>query len=372
MRHPAKVYVVDTNALLNDPEVIHAFSGAEVVIPGVVLRELDDLKRRRTDRRVSYHGRKATRLLFEVSKNGRLLDGITLENGSTLRVDPTEEFDQLPPDLDLGRPDDLIIALAYSLNRQPGVHVTLVTNDLNMLLRGETLGLDAYRFEGKLEHLHPRRPTPVEWARERRLTLLFAILACLFFTTTLYLYATRPPFQPLADIAMVDEAFALRQLGMSAEAVEQHYRERLRKDRNEVSALVNLGNLLFRQGEELAAHEEDAASRGKFLEAAELYRRALEFRPDDADLRSDLGIALIRVDRPADAVPVFLEAIKAAPNHPLAHYNLGIAYIMLNDRDSAILALVDFLRLAEGSELELPVLQAQQIIEELRQTSASQ
>ena len=36
-------YVIDTNALLNDPEVIYGFSGAEVVIPAAVLKELDRL-----------------------------------------------------------------------------------------------------------------------------------------------------------------------------------------------------------------------------------------------------------------------------------------------------------------------------------------
>src|SRR5665647_2363490 len=77
-----RVYVLDTNALLNDPEVLFAFSGAEVVVPGVVLDELDGLKHRREDRRLRYSGRKATRLLFEVTREGRLLEGVRLENGA--------------------------------------------------------------------------------------------------------------------------------------------------------------------------------------------------------------------------------------------------------------------------------------------------
>lgn len=70
-----RICVLDTNALLNDPDVVYAFSGAEVVIPAVVIAELDKIKRRRTDRRVRFHGRKATRLLFELSQQGRLVDG---------------------------------------------------------------------------------------------------------------------------------------------------------------------------------------------------------------------------------------------------------------------------------------------------------
>src|SRR5665811_2566976 len=76
----------------------------------VVLRELDQLKRKRTDRRVRYHGRKATRMLFEASRGGRLLDGVTLVNGSLLRVDPGRDFEDAPPELDLSRGDDQILA----------------------------------------------------------------------------------------------------------------------------------------------------------------------------------------------------------------------------------------------------------------------
>lgn len=367
MRHLSKIYVLDTNALLNDPEVIYAFSGSEVVIPAVVLRELDQLKRKRSDARIRFHGRKATRLLFEVSKNGRLLDGIPLDNGSVLRVDSTEEFEGVPGDLDLARPDDLIIALAYSLSQEPGVHATLVTNDLNMLLRGEALGLDAYRFEGKLEHLRERREPPMEWMRRRRLTIALALLASLFFSTTVYLYATRTPQMVFADLPALDETVALQSMGMSRQEIEDHYRGRLRDNRNDADALVNLGNLLYGQGLELERMHNISQSRARYLEAGDLYGRAVVLRPDDPNLRTDLGIALLKVDHLRDAIEAFRQAIADAPSHPLAHYNLGVAYAVNGQVQQAVEVLDQFLFLAQGQENVLPVFEAQQIIAQLQE-----
>jgi tetratricopeptide (TPR) repeat protein len=367
MSHYPRVYVLDTNALLNDPEVVYAFSGSEVVIPAVVLRELDELKRRRNDARIRFHGRKATRLLFEVSKNGRLLDGIPLDNGSMLRVDPSEQFEEAPAELDLARPDDLIIALAYSLNREPGVHATLVTNDLNMLLRGEALGLEAYRFEGKLEHMRERRESPMEWLRRRRLNVMLALLACLFFTSTVYLYATRPSPTVFADLPALDETIALQSMGMSRDEIEQHYRGRLRENRNDADALVNLGNLLYDQGIELERMHNTTQSQARFLEAVDLYNRAVDQRPDDPNLRTDLGIALLKVNHYRDAVETFRQAIADAPSHPLAHYNLGVAYAVNDDVENALAVLEQFLWLAQGQEHFLPVWEAQQLMAHLQQ-----
>jgi tetratricopeptide (TPR) repeat protein len=365
MRHPARVYVVDTNALLNDPDVIYAFSGAEVVIPAVVLKELDELKRKRTDARVRYHGRKATRLLFEISKNGRLLDGIILDNGSLLRVDAGAEMENLPDELDPGRPDDQIIGLAYSLNQEPGVHATLVTNDLNMLLRGEALGLAAYRFEGKLEHLHEHKATPMEWLRQRRLPVALALVACFFFATTVYLYATRDPAAVLADLPALDETVALRSLGMDDAAIEQHYRERIQDDRNDFEALAGLGHLLYGQGDQLGHLGDVPGGRAKYLEAGALYQRALAIRPEDADIRTDLGITLLKIDHHLEAVEAFKQAIADAPENPWAHYNLGVAYATAKDYQNARGQLLEFLQLAQGREAQLPVFEAQQLLAEI-------
>lgn len=346
-----KIFVLDTNALLNDPDVIYSFSGAEVVVPVVVIHELDKIKRQRADRRVRFHGRKATRLLFELSKHGRLVDGVPLANGSVLRVDETVEFPGAPEDLDLGRPDDRILALASSLDRAPGSHATVVSNDLNLLLRAEVLGLGTYRFEGKLDHLLGRRPTPTEWVREHRVQLLLGLVCILLAFSTGYLYLTRTSGSALADLPIADDAVLLRNLGVSAQVLEEHYRGRLAEDPTNVDAMVNLGNLLFDQG--------------RYLEAVESYREALALEPSDPKVRTDLGIALLQLGHYQEAVQSFEQAIRDAPDLALAHYNLGVTLAQGGDEARALSELEEAVRLS-GAGGGVPVATAEALMADLR------
>ena len=335
-----RTYVLDTNALLNDPGVVYSFSGAEVVIPAVVIAELDKIKRRRTDRRVRFHGRKATRLLFDLSRHGRLVDGVQLVNGSRLRIDEMLDMGDPPPELDLKRPDDQILALTYSLDRGPGVHATLVSNDLNLLLRAELLGLGTYRFEGKLEHMLDTRPTPTEWFKEHWLTLVLGVLTVILSVSTGYLYSTRPAPNLLADLNMADDAVVLRDLGVSPQVLEQHYRDRLAKNPTDVSAMVNMGNLLFDQE--------------RFLEAVDFYRSALDLEPARPSVRTDLGIALLQIGHYQEAIQAFEGAAREVPESALFHYNLGIALAQGGDKTRALEELETAVRLS-GDTGAIPV-----------------
>jgi tetratricopeptide (TPR) repeat protein len=346
-----RVYVLDTNALLNDPEVLFAFSGAEVVIPGVVLDELDGLKHRREDRRLRYHGRKATRMLFEVTREGRVLEGVQLENGATLRVDREEEPPGTPPELDLRRADDQILAIAHRLNRRPGCRVTLVTNDVNMLLRAEALALDTYRFEGKLEHIRKRRLGHMGWLRLHGVTLMLGVLAVLFAAATTYLLVTRPAPPPAEELSAVDAGGALETLGASAEQLEQHYRSLLERDPANLPAATRLGDLLFDQQ--------------RYLEAVDSYRRALEIKPADANVRTDMGIALLYLGRYREAVEAFDRAILDSPGHALAHYNLGVALAQNGESARAIMELQKALDLAAADGSRVPTADARAMIDEL-------
>ncbi|GAB4251405.1 MAG: hypothetical protein Kow00129_12250 [Thermoleophilia bacterium] len=352
-----RVYVVDTNALLNDPEVVYFFSGAEVVVPAVVLKELDRLKRRGTDRRIRYHGRKATRLLFEASQNGRLIDGVPLANGSILRVDASDEFGDLPSDLNLERTDDIILAHAWEANRRPGVQATLVTNDLNMLLRAEALGIHAYRFEGKLDHLHRQEQSLMERLRQRRWTLLFALLSAVFLFSTLYLYATRPAEDELADLPIATDSATLLALGVSPGILEQHYEKRISEDPTDVDALVNLGNLLFDQR--------------RYLEAVDYYRQSLAIEPSNPDVRNDMGIALQMVGHYEEAEDAFRTAIRYAPRHGPAYYNLGYLLARLGRTQAAVTALQQAIELAPENQPARYVDSARRLIADLESGEVS-
>lgn len=111
------------------------------------------------------------------------------------------------------------------------------------------------------------------------------------------------------------------------------------------SALVNLGNELFREGkleEALKAYEEAQVHMpddedvfynlgivltrlGRESEAVRSYQRALELLPDYAEAHNNLGNLLLRQGNINDALVHFNAAIAALPDYAVAHNNLGTA-----------------------------------------------
>jgi tetratricopeptide (TPR) repeat protein len=348
-----RIYVLDTNALLNDPEVIFAFSGAEVIVPGVVLDELDALKHRREDRRLRYHGRRATRLLYELTRDGGMRDGVQLENGAVLLLDRQEGPPDEHPELDLRRADDRILAVALRHDRRPEGRATLVTNDINLILRAEALGLDTYRFEGKLERMRSRRLGHMHWFRLHGVALVLGVLALVFAGTTGFLLVTRPLPPPGDQLSTVDAGQALETLGATSQELEQHYRARLQSDPEDVVAAVRLGDLLFDEQ--------------RYLEAVGFYRQALELKPADANVRTDMGIALLYLGRYREAVEAFDRAILDAPGHALAHYNLGVALAQGGEPARAVEELQKALDLSAAGGGDVPTADAEALIQQLKQ-----
>src|SRR5512139_2239332 len=104
-----KIYVLDTNVLLADPGVILSFPDAEVVIPETVLAELDKLKTSRVDPDLRFRGREVSRVLFDLSEQGSLTEGVPLPDGGTLRV--ATEDNGMPEGLSARNADDRILAV---------------------------------------------------------------------------------------------------------------------------------------------------------------------------------------------------------------------------------------------------------------------
>src|SRR5271170_4626741 len=83
-----KTYVLDTNVLLSDPNSIFSFQEHHVIIPMIVLEELDRHKSRPDE--VGRNARQVTRSLDELRNSGHLIDGVPLKDGGTLRVGQME------------------------------------------------------------------------------------------------------------------------------------------------------------------------------------------------------------------------------------------------------------------------------------------
>ena len=97
-----KIYVVDTNVLIQAPYGLNCFEDNQVILPVVVLEELDNLKK--AEGEIGANVRKAIRMLEELCLKGDLLTGVPLSGGGTLRVetnycDVELQFQHLQPPL---------------------------------------------------------------------------------------------------------------------------------------------------------------------------------------------------------------------------------------------------------------------------------
>ena len=91
-----KIYVLDTNVLLYDADSLFSFQENDVVIPVVVIEEMDRFKKDLNE--TGRNARLVSRRLDELRKQKGLSQGVQLKNGGTLRVFVEKQgFDLLPP-----------------------------------------------------------------------------------------------------------------------------------------------------------------------------------------------------------------------------------------------------------------------------------
>src|SRR5208283_3468845 len=79
-----KNYVLDTNVLLHDPNSLLSFQKNNVLIPIEVIEEIDRFKRESTE--LGQNARNVSRTLDSLRTQGRLSEGVELENGGRLKI----------------------------------------------------------------------------------------------------------------------------------------------------------------------------------------------------------------------------------------------------------------------------------------------
>ncbi len=145
---PRHTYVLDTSVLLSDPRALLRFEEHDVVLPVVVLMELE-AKRQHSE--LGWAAREALRLLerFRV-EHGSLTEPLpATDRGGTIRVELNhQDRAGLPPSLRSDDNDHRILAVAANLAGE-GRAVTVVTKDLPLRLKASIVGLaaDEYRNE---------------------------------------------------------------------------------------------------------------------------------------------------------------------------------------------------------------------------------
>ena len=142
-----KTYVLDTSALLDNPEIYKSFPNSIVVIPIVVINELD--KKKLSPAEIGKNARVCIRTLDQLSCDGDISTGVLLDENITVKVDVS--YHNSADYSGFGDPsyaDTQILICAFDLLKK-GEDVTLVSNDLNLRLKAKARGMNATGSEDK-------------------------------------------------------------------------------------------------------------------------------------------------------------------------------------------------------------------------------
>lgn len=146
-----KIFVLDTNVLLHDPRSIFAFKEHEVIIPAVVLEEIDSKKRNPDE--IGRNARGVSRLLDQLREHDHLHNGVPLDNGGILKVELNHKsFTKVQEMFGEITNDNRIIAVAsnYYLEEQEKPTprtVVLVSKDVLVRIKADVLGIPTQDYQ---------------------------------------------------------------------------------------------------------------------------------------------------------------------------------------------------------------------------------
>lgn len=310
-----RTVVLDTNVLLADPAALMAFPGANVIIPETVLGEIDKLKTQRVDPDLRFRGREVSRMLFEYSENGSLAAGVDLPGGGSIRVVPLRADLDMPEGLSGRNADDRILAVAVQVCQNDCADLTLVTNDLNMLLKAQSLGIKVERraeLEGGFARKYVIRP----FQRYRvPFTILAIALAVFAAVLALAFYATN--LSSPTETAQVPTEF--RDLLTADQRNLLDGLVALQKSPNDAAMIKQVANAYY--------NLRDQTGNVSFAQKAlEYYTRYLATNPNDNDVRTDLAAMYFYTGATDKAIQEATTVLDAQPDHLQANFNLGIFY----------------------------------------------
>lgn len=357
-----RTVVIDTNVLLSQPEVVNSFHDADIVIPEMVLSEIDKLKTARVDPELRYKGRQISRILFELSEIGNLHDGVGLAGGSTLRIAGLGSGEIMPPGLSSRNTDDRILGVAIHLKEETGGPVTLVTNDLNMLLKAQTYHLDVERVE--TDDSFMRRFVVRPFERYRAVIGILAI-AVAVFAAAIYLTLFSPfaaSHQP-TGLAAIPPEFVEQ---LSVEQQQQlSYLFRLQTNPKDIDARTALATVYDSLSQENSVYLPFAIKHWELVVAA---------RPKDSDARTDLATDYFRSRRVDEAIKEVKQVLAGDPGHVNANFNLAIFLMNTDPKDyqGAANQLQLVIRLTTGDTARSAILdRAKTLLEQVKKDAAA-
>ncbi|MBM4253665.1 MAG: PhoH family protein [Deltaproteobacteria bacterium] len=155
-----KVFILDTNVLLNSPDSIFKFDDNDVVIPISVIEEIDTFKKDLSE--TGRNAREVSRILDRLRVRGTLSSGVKLfddrPDSGSLFVYLGHNMEILP-ELLVDGTDNHILAIALTLQKQFGETraVIVITKDSNLRIKSDAFGIQAEDFEADkvdISHLY--------------------------------------------------------------------------------------------------------------------------------------------------------------------------------------------------------------------------
>ena len=140
-----KIFVLDTNVLLNDPRCIFKFSDNDVVIPIAVIEQIDHFKKEQSD--IARSARQVSRLLDSLCNRGVLSDGIAIfpdrSDSAHLYVNLGRQSERLPRQLERTVANHILAtSLALQTEKSGVARVIIISNDSNLRVKANAFGIE--------------------------------------------------------------------------------------------------------------------------------------------------------------------------------------------------------------------------------------
>jgi len=148
VKRKPKIFVLDTNIILHDYKAIRKFQDNDVVIPVVVIEELDKFKK--GNDQLAFNARGFMRDIDRITEGKTFgKDGVQIAKGlGRIKIEPNHPF---PPDME-GMfyddiPDHRILATAiWVRDNNPDRFVALVTKDINLRMKSKAAGMEVQDY----------------------------------------------------------------------------------------------------------------------------------------------------------------------------------------------------------------------------------
>ncbi|MCL2403439.1 MAG: PIN domain-containing protein [Coriobacteriia bacterium] len=336
----SNIVIFDTNVLLTKPTALLEYKDTEIVIPEVVLSELDKLKVARVDADLRFRGREVSRLMFDLAEGASLIDGVDLPNGGRIRVVPLDISGiPLPDGFTTRSSDDKILATAYLLKNHPDLRgdaikndckIKLVTNDLNLLLKAQTHDIDVEQYGSGDDVPFSKRYIVRPFQRYRvplgilgvSLGVFFAVLA-IAWAAGVFANDNVPGYSGFATLNTDQRALLTPEQELAFDALAT-----LSSNPNDMESLDFLADFFFERVEFARSINDQAAVIRDGRRSIDYFERSLRLQPDNLEIQLNLSILHFRTGNIERAMQIAEEVLVAEPDNVAANLNLGTLYMV--------------------------------------------